>query len=234
MIKKDILSKANNEWSAYLKPISELSKDGKSQPLVNSSETLFCFDDIVGLYYSNQYLPASTDALSITDKAIELIEFKTGFKRRITRDGSSFDKQKACCDIIFEAMNKEYICEEYWKLFSKLQDKNEAELIDSLKAKAIESYIVLEKQILGRCQESSLKLQVKLTIVIDDDGDDILESTLTELAQTETSKHNCIGRIKKALKRFNRQIDANGDEYLYDMIDVVSATEFTKRLKPHG
>ena len=144
MIAKDILKYAQEHWlsnSGYKKTITEISKSGTSKALVESSKEIFCFDDISrDLYKRKDCLPTSADGIIITDnKKIYLVEFKSGFKKIITKQ--NWNDEKAMCELINQT------CPNYKNLFLKNQDMETEQLIDSIRDKAVESYITLEKRI---------------------------------------------------------------------------------------
>lgn len=151
MITKDLKSYADVNWSRHLKTLTELSRSGNDNPksLIERDQKLYCFDDICSEIFSSGKISESADAILVTRKTVELIEFKTGFKKRITKN--NFDSEKAKC----EQTNQ--ICNEYWKLFFNNQDRDAKELITSIRNKAIESYVTLEKKILPECDNLQKK-----------------------------------------------------------------------------
>lgn len=223
MFTKDVQSYATNNWSQFLKPISELSKSGDGASLVDSSVELYCFDDICKSLYENKKVPTSADALRVADRMVELVEFKSGFKQRITKN--NFDSEKGCCEALGE------VCEDFWNKFFELQKANKAELIYIIRLKALESYITLEKQILPLCQDTTADVKLKLIVVIDVDAVDSLEDTLSGLAVKEPPEGNSISDVRKALLRLINLHDAENNTYLYDCIEVLSAQDYLNRLK---
>ena len=102
----------------------------------------------------------------------------------------------------------------------------------SIRTKAIESYILLEKQIFPLCGEQSENrcTSLHLIVVIDEEASSAEEAILADLAKSKTSKQNSYGDLKRSLRRLKGQIDAGGKPYFYDQIDVMSCQEFSKYL----
>lgn len=223
MFTKDVQSYATKNWSQFLKPISELSKSGDGASLVDSSVELYCFDDICKSLYENKKVPTSADALRVADRMVELVEFKSGFKQRITKN--NFDSEKGRCNAL------KGVCEKYWGEFFKLQKANKEELKSNIRLKALESYITLEKQILPLCQDTTAGVKLKLIVVIDVDAVDSMEDTLSDLAVKEPPEGNSISDVRKALLRLTNLHDAKNNTYLYDCIEVLSAQDYLSKLK---
>lgn len=158
---------------------------------------------------------------------VELVEFKSGFKQRITKQ--KFDSDKGTC----KKANPPEICADYWNTFWELQDKKRGELLESIRSKAIESYILLEKHILPICEElqDGQKMQLVFTVVVDEDGVDGIEDTLAELAEVEPETDNSLTSIRQSLKRLVNRQDIRGNHYFYDRVEVLSAKDFANRLR---
>lgn len=223
MFTKDVQSYATDNWRQFLKPISELSKTGKGTSLVESSEELYSFDDICKSFYKNKKVPTSADALRVTNRTVEFVEFKSGFEQKISKN--NFDLGKGTCTILND------ICKDFWSCFSKLQKANRKELIYAIRIKALESYITLEKQILPLCQDTTADVKLKLIVVIDVDAVDSMEDTLSDLAVKEPPEGNSISDVRKALLRLTNLHDADDNTYLYDCIEVLSAQDYLNKLK---
>ncbi len=224
MINRDLGNYAVEHWKKFNSSITEISKNNKGISLVNSEKLLYNFDKIAKTIYPEDKCPTTADGINIVDSLVELIEFKSGFKKRITKE--TFDEKKAICDYLGDS------CTEYWSLFFKNQKAETDELITSIRFKAIESYLLLEKKILQCCSEvdNNNKIKVNLIIVIDENEIDNMEDTLAELSGITIEQNNCFASIRKSLKRVQVQQDANGNDYFYDHIDVVSPEEFLKRI----
>lgn len=219
MIQKNISMYINKEFSDELEPISDLSKSTAGKVLVKDDRCLYNFDSITKKIYKFKKVPSSVDALFVTNKVLLLTEFKSGFKRRISKE--SIDYKKLTCP-----KNNKIICKDYGEMLIRKADLETQELLDSVKFKAVESYITLEKQIFPRCMNLPIanKLRVVFCVVIDDYIDD-MENTLAELAGTSTIP-NSFESIKNALSRFVQIKTADNEDFYYDEIKVFSPYEY--------
>lgn len=220
MITKDLRTFAESTWQDYRESVTELSKShGSGVSLVTSGQMLYNFDHICEDQFIDGDVPTSADALAVTTNSVELIEFKSGFRQKIRKD--NLDPAKAICQHTHE------ICGSYWDLFFENQKRKLRELISSVRLKAIESYVTLEKCIFPLCRElhGARYLRLKLIVVIDEDGVDAMEDTLAELAGTQVSS-NCYADVRRALSRLRNKIDAAGNSYYYDDIEVMSSHDF--------
>ena len=225
MITKDVQAYAVSNWGDYLSPVTELSKSDNGVSLVQSSVKLYNFDGICKSLFARGKVPTSADGLDFNGRTMELVEYKSGFKQRITKH--NFDPAKGRCPD--PDVNR--VCEDYWKLFFKNQQTNISELISSIRNKAVESYVTLEKQVFPRCQDSGRPLQLKLIVVIDEDEIDSMEDTYSELAGNTDAEDNHFSAIKSALRRLVNLRDADGNAYFYDHIDVMSVQDYQNKLK---
>lgn len=223
MFTKDVQAYAISNWGGYLSPVTELSKSGIGVPLVQSSVKIYNFDDICKSLFAQDNVPTSADGLDFNGKAMELIEYKSGFKQRITK--YNFDSEKGRCP------NANKVCEDYWELFFKNQQTNISELISSIRNKAVESYVTLEKKVFPRCKNTDSPIQLNFIVVIDEDEINSIEDTYSELAGNTFAEGNHISAIQSALRRLKNQKDACGNDYFYDCIEVFSAQDYLNRLK---
>ena len=231
MINKNVLAKAVSDWSGYKEPVSNLSKRENKPSLVDSDFVMFNFDRITKDIHDAAKCPTSVDALYVSERALDFVEFKSGFKRRITKD--TLTKEIARCK---HMIDKEFECDDYWELFWKNQNHEKEILLRGLKLKAIESYNTLERKILRECPQTAnnANVKVKLTFVIDEIGIENMESSLGELAGKPTTTTNCFTILKESLKRLAVQKDVEGNDYHYDSIDVISVVDFLNRVKEHN
>lgn len=225
MIKKNVQAYAISNWGDYLRPITELSKSDNGVSLVQSSVELYNFDDICKSLFPPGKVPTSADGLDFNGRTMELVEYKSGFKQHITKH--NFDPEKGLCPD--PEVNR--VCKDYWKLFFKNQQTNISELISSIRNKAVESYVTLEKQIFPRCQDIDRPMHLKLIVVIDEDEIDSIEDTYSELAGNTVANDNHLSAIKSALRRLVNQRDADGNAYFYDCIEVLSVQDYLNKLK---
>ena len=221
MVAIDMNTYAEENWSDHKKSVTDISKSRNSSLVENDME-LYCFDDICSDLYDKDKKPTSADALIIDGKNIELVEFKSGFKNKITKE--NFNTERGKCQKIGE------ICEDYWKLFFDKRKKEVNELILSIRIKAVESYITREKIIFPCCRLSDEPMCLQFLVVIDEDSVDGIEDTLADLAGVPEIKDNAYTSIRKSLKRLIRCQDMRGNQYFYDDIKVLSVTDFENHL----
>lgn len=224
MITKDVKAYAVSNWGEFLSPITELSKSGKGVSLVQSPIQLYNFDDICKSLFVQGKAPTSADGLELSGRTVELVEFKSGFKQRITKH--NFNPEQGRCT----APNVNRVCEDYWKLFFKNQKTNISVLISSIRHKAVESYVTLEKQVFPHCQDVGTPIPLKLVVVIDEDEIDSIEDTYSGLAGNTDTEDNHFSAIRSALRRLVNQHDADGNAYFYDCIEVLSVQDYLNRL----
>lgn len=222
MTTKDIAKYAKDNWLSdqrYYNTIAEISKSGNQEALVDSLKKIFWFDNISNdLYIDKDKLPSSADGVMVTPNALYLIEFKSGFKKKITKQ--NLDPEKAKCDY------KDGICKFYWDLFFKNQNTETKNLITSIRNKTIESYITLEKRLFPKCMDLDQQYKLVFIVVIDENELDNMEATLGDLCSKEPLSDNCFKNINNSLKRCIKQKDTNGEDYYYDEIKVMSSYEF--------
>lgn len=224
MIKKDIKHFALDRWESYKAPLSKISEDRNTHvALVDSEKEIYDFDKLCSSLFPENQKPASADGLEITCRDVVLIEFKSGFKKKISKN--NLDKEKAVCE---EAKK---ICEDYWKLFFQKQDLETRELIASLRLKAIESFLTLDKKIVPLCDDTDSPVRIKFLAVIDSDPAECIEDILMEVSEKPSLSNNQLNRVRNSLKRFSNQKDANGNIYCYDYIDVISFQEYNQLIK---
>lgn len=225
MITKDVQAYAISNWGDFLSPVTELSKNDKGVSLVQSPVQLYNFDGICKSLFAQGNAPTSADGLEFSGRTVEFVEFKSGFKQRITKH--NFDPVQGQCP----DPNVNRVCEDYWKLFFKNQKTNIRVLTSSIRHKAVESYVTLEKQVLPRCQDAGTSIPLKLVVVIDEDEIDSMEDTYSELAGSTDAEDNHFSAIRNALRRLVNQRDANGNAYFYDRIEVLSVQDYLNKLK---
>lgn len=217
---------AIQEWNGnnFIKPISDISKsDNGNSPLVDRPEKIFCFDLICeDIYKKNK--PASVDGLFFCKDTAYLIEFKKGFKKKITKENFH---QENC-----PTYNTP--CKDYAPLFFKNQKMETEALVSSLKFKAVESYLTLEKQILPCCQDSG-NCRLVLFVVVDIDAVEEYESILYEASEGNASfqskVNNDLNSISQSFQNYRRKQDKHSPccDYFYDDIKVMSVKEFEQR-----
>lgn len=220
-----------------LASISDLSKSDEknSDPLVESNEKIYNFDKITQGLFPNDKLPASCDGMRIHVDAIELIEFKQGF-RRLADKIQNFNPKAIKCPCKCGPLDS---CVKVLKNQFVLEKKN---LISSLHAKAAESYITLTKHILGNQKilaDNCLTLdgadkKIYLTIVIDGPIDDAVIDTHEELAEKSSEAETISKELHRGLSKFKCKCQAGDVAYCYDDIYVMSPADFQKTLPNKG
>lgn len=222
----DVEKYATSHWSSFFKSIADISKSDSGVSLVESDKEILCFDDIVADYFDENKKPSSADGLTFSHKSINLIEFKTGFKKLITK--ANYKPEEVTCE-----KHEGEICEEYGALLLRYHSSKKEILMDSLKMKAIESYVFLDKQIIPLCHNSGCERSKNLNYVVVIDGDDVesMEDILSSVTDLGGSADNYYSDIRKSLSRFLNNIDASGNPYYYDDIVVLSSTDFKNELE---
>lgn len=226
MIQKDLYTYITNNFTDDLEPISSLSKSTQGKVLVNDNRCLYNFDKITEKVYNYTKIPSSADSLLVTDKVILLTEFKSGFKRKISRENIDDDKL-ICPD------DTTKVCKDYGNLLIAKGNLETRELLDSIKFKAIESYVTLEKKFFPLCSTLSHdnKLRVIFCVVIDDYVDS-MEDSLLELANVSYAS-NSFTDIKSSLSRFVNLKTQNNEDFYYDEIKVLSPYEYQQYLSSY-
>ena len=213
MITKDIKSYLASNYSDYRESVSELSKSDNGKMLVNDERKLYNFDKITeDLYQKNK--PESADSLYASNKKVFLVEYKSGFKKKITKD--NFDKKLMTC---YE--DDEKYCEAYANLFFKNQKNEDKILRHSLQFKAIESYMTLMEEIVKKSDEEHVEKALVYCVVVDDYVEN-MEDILNDLAKKKTDK-NALESVRQSLSRFRK---TDNKQYYYDDIKVFSPYEF--------
>lgn len=263
MTSKDLTPYADAHWNDYRTTVTEASRSEQGKVLVKHSFPLYNFDQISKDLFPEDHTPTSADGLYISDGNIHLVEFKSGFKQKVTKNSLEKKKEKdpkygrcpkimdiddpcwecflkgICLDKQDEKIQKLLSslyyddCSEYWKLFWENQNRKIEELKSSIRLKAIESYLTMEKHILPLCPDNAENKTVKMifTVVVDENGADGLEDIMAAAAGCETPDSNRIEELNTALKRLADRKDADENPYLYDEIKVVTAAEFSQKLK---
>ena len=215
MITKDIKSYLASNYTDYLKSVSELSKSDNGKILVKDERELYCFDGITEALYP-QKTPESADAVYASDKKIFFVEYKSGFKKKITKE--NFDKRRMSC---YE--NEEKYCEAYAELFFKNQKNENKGLYHSLQFKAVESYMTFFKEIVPKSDEDEEKTgKLLIYCVVVDDYVESMEDILNDLAK-KSSETNTMENIRNSFSRFRT---TSNKDYYYDDIKVFSPHEF--------
>ena len=225
MITKDVAEYLSRVHERKLESVTELSESGKGISLVNDERQMYNFDKITEMISGKREAPNSADAMLVTNRQILFTEFKSGFVKKINK--RNFDYKRMDCPD-----KPSIICRPYANLFIENQNMENEQLLDSLKLKAIESYVTLEKQILPLCEEKIIGKALRCVFgVVIDVPNDKEEDILNELAEVKDDEsENTIAQIRQSLKRLSGNKCTNGETYLYDEIKVFSPYEFKKYL----
>lgn len=221
---KNLSQFATANWEEYKTSITVASSSRSGAALVENESEVYNFDEICKSFFESSDRPSSTDGLNFEKNNIHLIEFKSGFKQKITKD--TFNDSLGKCKIAG------IICDDYWNLFWENQDRKIKELIESIRLKAIESYLFLEKKVFPICDDNENERQSKLilTVVVDEDGVDGIEDILAGLSEKEPQTNNSLNSIRQSLKRLTNKKDSLGNTYLYDEIEVLTVKDFENKL----
>lgn len=226
MFTDGIASYFGETYSNLLEEVSQLSSSDSGNILVDDNRKLYCFDKISEQIYEKKRGEgsASADAVYITKKGIVFVEFKGGFKRRISKDTLN-PAMLACPDDATKT------CNEFGKMLIKIGKKEVEELLDSLKMKAIESYITLFTQIIPLSGVNDAEYRIAFCVVTDDYVEKT-EDIMNELAGISTRKtsSNTTTSIRNSLKRFVQRKTADGKNLFYDEVKVFSPHEFKSYL----
>lgn len=225
MTDKNVCQFASANWGDHKTTVSVASKNSLGMPLVESDFEIYNFDTICQSLFPGTENPTSADGIQFSNNNIQLIEFKSGFKQKITKN--NFDIEHAKCDETGK------VCDFYWELFWDNQKRKIKELISVIRLKAIESYVVLEKHIFPACDvnQTGKLSRIKFTVVIDEDSVDGIEDTLAELSGTEPKTNNAVTSVRQALKRLLSCKDLEGNTYFYDEIEVLTANDYHNLIK---
>ena len=203
MITKSIVEQLRDKWANvdYLKPVSMVSSperdssvhaDAQPLPLVDTDIIILDFDKITKALY-NGNCPPSADGMFLTKNKrgkinkLYLVEFKSGFYNKTPNDTDEYMKRR----------------------------KSETDqLLDSIKSKAIHSYVTLEKEMLSYCTDETSKINLYFMVVIDAGGGDDYDGSRD------------IQRVEDCLSHFHLKHDGKGNDYYYDSIVVKSAQQF--------
>lgn len=203
----------------------KLSAVSKEKSLENSPvEEAYNFDEISEYIFSSNK-PASADALLIKNNTIYLMEFKSGFERKISL--YNFDRTKCNCEKLGD------ICDDYAELMKKHLENIERELKANLFQKAAESRWVLEYHLLPEIYKNTDKIAdnfnfpVQYIIVTDkvkDNPVDAMEQMLDDLGNIH-NQDNFYERMEHSVKRLYCE-SCYGKKAFYEKVEVYAVQEF--------
>lgn len=219
----------------FEKPLSFLSKpDTEDSPVVNQDEImLFDFDGICKKIYHKK-APKSADALGVVGKTLIFVEFKKGFQQKLPKN-----KKNIPCS--------QGLALDHCLVRVAHQNKKFEEMRDSVKLKAVESYLTYRENLLLPGVEEPNQVHFFLVISLnsleklEDEMINLSKSTGTVLSkETEEEKQGKITykSLRDSLSRFTLCPKEVGGTYLYHHIYVMDGddflTELERRLKKSG
>ena len=213
----------HNNYNSLLETVTELSKTDKKEFIKNTT-MLYNFDKMICSFYRDTNKPKSADALYIIDNVILFIEFKTGFKDKVTiRD---IDENKFCCHCMLHN-----ICKEKFQYYIQYKDLHKKDKSKSLFLKIAESYIFFKENFLPiymhSITEGKYNYKFKFWIVVDSPVDAIQAGYKKNNNENEKkTKNNIILGLQEKVKRF---YDKTNKSY-YEEILVLNQYEFTSKL----
>lgn len=213
MITKDIKAHLADRYSEYLDTISNMSKSDNGIVLVKDERELYNFDKITEVLYQKN-TPESADSIYASKRKIYFVEYKSGFKKKISKD--NFKKESMTCPD-----DKEKYCEPFANLFFKNQKNEDKVLRHSIYMKAIESYVTFMNEIEPNSDEDGTKKTLVFCVVVDDYVES-MEDILTGLAK-KPSDTNTMTALRQSLSRLHK---TSHKDYYYDEIKVLSPYEF--------
>lgn len=210
-------------FQAYLEPVSEICKNtrGAAQPL-NSSCPMYNFDKISAAVTSKLGF-SSADALRLQRNSIDLIEFKTGFRRNTTKENWDPKESKCYRDSTID-------CEPFQDLFLKNVELELKVLRDSIRNKAIDSYITWDKCIMSQISIDH-PIVLNYIVVIDGDDTDRIEDILSSVANKKAPRTNELARLKQSLSKYAGNKSPNKAPYGFNSINVYTFREYQQQLK---
>lgn len=219
MIKQDIVDYLEKNHHCFLESFKELSYDSENEKsLIDDEEhKAYSFDKLSNeLTKPKKY--ASVDCILPKKSSVFFIEFKTGFNRSIDID----ETKLACPD------DKTKKCFEYGKLWKRYNKRSLEILNMSMSAKAVESFLIVDKYILPQCpaSEKTYKLHLVAVTDINEAPLDSFEDMQSNLAKLPTPCTNRIDDLRKSLKQYGASAKVNDECLLYDEIQVITAEEF--------
>lgn len=212
----DVKEYIENKWPNISKPIKEISKSDEGAILVNSDEQMYDFDEICDSLYK-KINNKSADGLIILNSSIELVEFKSGFK----------DKN------LIETIGDSDYCNHTSKTcrykengYKKERETIKDQMVFSITRKAVESYIILSKEIVEKSNNNINEYKLDFYVVTDYCPVDAQESILGELANNnDLSDTNFYKKLNNYLKLLKKNIGYK-KEYFYDEIEILNVSDY--------
>lgn len=206
----------------YYEPVSEICKNTRAatHPL-NSDFHMYNFDKISSKV-TNKPGFTSADALRIRRNSIELIEFKTGFTRKITKE--NWDPRLSTC-----YRDPEITCEPFKRLILKKAQLEIDDLRNSIRNKAIESYITWDKCIMTQLSVAE-PITLNYVVVVDGDDTEQIEDILSDVANKKAPQTNDIAQLKQSLSIYTGRKSQDNTPYCFNSISIHTFREYQQLL----
>lgn len=216
-----------NKYSLFLSPISDLSCNDRNK-FIENNKKLYNFDKMICEFYNEDYKPKSADALyMLDDNTILFVEFKTGYKDKVTI--RSLDKNKFCQNCYDNLIRT--ICNEKFEWFLKHKDLTKEDMKKAIFLKIAESYIIFKEKFISKyiseCNTNIGNYKFIFWLVIDAPVNSFPNS-FKKNNEKSTLKdiNNIFTDMKKSMKRF---CDKENSSY-YDEILVLNPHEFEHKI----
>lgn len=205
------------------KKYSELSFNprGNNSLITSDKQEAYSFDDIVSNLFPS-HSPTSADALLFRRNSTILIEFKSGFTRRITRE--SYDPEMCKCPTY------KVECLDYKDILLKNAELEIQELIQNIQLKVIESRWTLEYHLSKHCDTMETPKAIKYIVV----ADIVKANPLAALdymngnLAKKPSSNNIYNVIKNKLHHYFQESTLH-ERFAYESVEVLSVEEFTSQ-----
>lgn len=206
------------------KSYRELSANSKGSLIESEKEEAYDFDEITE-YIFPKNKPTSADAILIKNRNIFLIEFKSGFERKLSVENIA---SKEC-----QCEETGHACEKYSVLLKGNLKNIERELKANLFQKAAESRWVLEYHLLPEVLKESEHTEFRVSYIIVTDKVkenpvDAMEQILDESANIHR-KDNFYERMEASVKRLYCE-SRFGKKAFYHKVEVCSVQEFQQKI----
>lgn len=226
----------------YIKTIAECSSENKkagAKSLVPSDKPIFDFDDITEDLYNRKKVPKSADGVLVTERKVIFVEFKSGFMHlqiQLTKLSDENEIEQ------FNDSKEEELQRKYRELMKENLKKANKEMKQSLLMKGMDSWMTLEKQYFLKARSDSNLVHgghsnIHYCVVVEEENvdelDELMKSTCQKQIRKQEGKKANLGYthdLWNALSRLNKKKDATGNDYGFDMVEVIGPREFESRL----
>lgn len=216
--------KDNHFSKKTYKELSTNSKAHKESLIMSNELAAYDFDEITKFIFPKNP-PRSADAILFKEKKITFVEFKGGFKRKISEQ--TFDPEKCRCPKTNE------VCEDYAKIMKSNLKNINRELKANLLQKAVESRWILEHHLLPEVYKDGVypEFRTDYIIVTDkvhDNPIDAMEEIMNETAQIH-NKDNFYQKMNDSIKRLYCE-SRFGKKSTYNSVEVWSVQDFEQKI----